>query len=568
MRGRILTAAAFGLLAAVSLVFWLAGRPAPGRLSWDIQNKKTVMTFAYKAYGNPAAGEGRYSLSKTIFTNHGEGPVSDVEISYHIPEYVSWTTPEKYPEILPGQTIIDLFYPKLPAKVTELTSTTSATLEIKIAWEEEGKRLEQIVKREISFRGVNEVEYTSLPPEEIVSWFDMNDNTQLLSSFVTTDDPVVKIFAGEITRFSGGTTAGAGGGVKEVVRLMKAFYEYQVLTGFHYASSKGVPEEMGDVKSFVQNIRLPREVIMNANGLCIELAILWSTVMEHLGVRTYLVIIPGHAFTIVVSDSGEWIPVETTAISGKGLGGAATFDQAVEAGVKVWQKARESQKFILFDIQKLQTAGIRPPELKVLDAKMVQDIFDKRLEVAKQAAPRGNPQPPRQQQQAQPQQPQPGREAPPAAQPGGFVTWAHPQGFFSVSYPNSWRENGQMLQQIRQHVNWVVHISGDAATGASVEVYHFNNLADDGAAFSQMRDFIVKLGGRVDLRTNQELEVAGAKGRIYGGVTSFGEQSTSWVAAFVPTRQGVIAVSVGSDSRTYAQNQQTLVKVLESILIQ
>jgi hypothetical protein len=544
-------AGGLGLVSLISLILWLGGSAGPGKLQWDIRTKETVMTFAYKAYASPASAAGKYYLSKIVFQNDGAGPVRNVQVSYQIPEYVSWTTPEKYPEILPGQTVVEVYYPKLPAKVTELTSRTTTTLEIKIAWDPgDGKRREEIVKRDFDLRGVNEIEYTSMPASEIVSWYDVFENTDLVAAFVTTDDPVVKAFAGEVTKFAGGTTAGAGGGVSETARLMSAFYNYQVATGMHYASAKGVPEKLGDVSSLVQNIRLPREVIMNGSGLCIELAILWSAVMEHLGVKTYMVVIPGHAFTVVV-DGGQWIPIECTGIGGAGIGGASSFADAVKSAGKTLS---EAQIVKLVDIQALQGQGIRPPELPKADLQMVKNELDKRAGARR--APQAQPQP-------QPG-PGPGPEPAPVA---GFRTWTGAGGAVSVDYPQAWRVESTTVQNLQRVAPWVLHIAGDTTTGTAVEVYHWTSLDDLEEAVDEMRELVEMVGGTVRVEASQRGSIGKYEAIVVTGVTSYPGGSTRWKAVFSRSARGIVGVSAGTQPAMFETQKNIIENVIRSVKI-
>src|SRR5262249_34400843 len=115
-----------------SVAFYLFGTSHTGELTYEPPVvKKSLMTFAYKVYGNPAAQNGRNFLSKIVFRNNGSGPVTDFSVSYQIPDYIPWTTAESQAEIPPGQTVVKLYYPQLPAKVTQLSSQTTATLETK-----------------------------------------------------------------------------------------------------------------------------------------------------------------------------------------------------------------------------------------------------------------------------------------------------------------------------------------------------------------------------------------------------------------------------------------------------
>ena len=75
-------------------------------------------------------------------------------------------------------------------------------------------------------------------------------------------------------------------------------------------------------RTLVQTVRLPRDVITSNNGLCIELAILWASILDQLGCQTCIVMRPGHAFTIVQAGD-KYFPVECTAITPKAVGATA-----------------------------------------------------------------------------------------------------------------------------------------------------------------------------------------------------------------------------------------------------
>src|SRR5437660_12124391 len=98
-----LGAALLGIAGLICLGLFFFKGGGQGKLSWDDPIvRKSVMTFAYKIYGDPAAQNGRFFLSKIVFHNDGTGPVRDLSVSYQIPDYVSWTTPQTYPEIPAG----------------------------------------------------------------------------------------------------------------------------------------------------------------------------------------------------------------------------------------------------------------------------------------------------------------------------------------------------------------------------------------------------------------------------------------------------------------------------------
>jgi hypothetical protein len=526
------TAGLFGLLAVASLALWLGAGPGEGDLRWDIHSKKSVMTFAYKAYGNPAAGEGRYFLSKTVFSNAGAGPVRNLQVSYQIPETIPWTTPDRHPEILPGQTAVSLFYPEFPARVAALTSPTNATLEIRLTWEDgRGRAREEIVKRGFLLRGVNEFEVTSLPAAELVSWNDYYENDDLAAAFVTSDDPVVKLYAGEVARFAGGSTAGIAGGAREVVRVMEALYNFQLATGLRYVGSRWAPETLGEVKTTVQNVRLPREVILNGGGLCLELAMLWCAVMEHLGVKSYLVCTKGHAFAMMADQAtGRMIPIECTDIGGEGIGGRRPFQEALRRGEEALRKAPLSGYVKILDIARLQNQGIRPPELPPADLKAVQEKLDKRQARAPHAPP-----------------PAPAGQA-----------YSHPDGLFSFEMPASMQPRTDAVAQYLAIAPWLLFLAQDPRNGAAVEVYHWTAVQEIDAALAEWTLALQMIGAEGRVLSRRDITVAGHSGIHCSGETRRPQGRSSWTALYLATPRGVVGILVSNSSGAFDQVARTL----------
>jgi hypothetical protein len=361
----------------ISFGAWSLRQQGKGHLAWDKPTvKKSIQTFAYKIYGNRSLENGRYFMSKTVLRNTGNRPVTDFSISYQIPGYIDWTTPETLTQIPPGHTIVRCFYPQFPMKVTEIKNVTPSALEIKIRWNAgDGPTREEVVREQFEFRGVNEIEYTDMPANEVVTWGDLFVNRNLLAAMVMPNDPVVTQYAAAITEKLGGTLAGAGGD-NDKLELMQGLYNYMIDTGMHYAGGMGFPEKIGEFVTLVQNVRLPRDVILSNGGLCIELTLLWASVLEHLGIDSYVFLIPGHAF-IVVDSGGRYFPVECTAITPKAVNsnGRVMFDRACQIAQKEFTDALNNHRYCAINPQKLQVQGIEPPELPDINVDEVKRII-------------------------------------------------------------------------------------------------------------------------------------------------------------------------------------------------
>ncbi|MEO8617547.1 MAG: hypothetical protein ABI600_20620 [Luteolibacter sp.] len=536
-----LAAALLILTGLGTVAFYFLGPPATGALHWDPPVvKKSLMTFAYKVYGNPAAQNGRNFVSKIVLHNDGKGMVRNFSISYQIPDYIPWTTEETHAEIPPGQTIVKLFYPQLPSKVTQLANQTTATLETKIRWfDKPGEPHEEILRSNIELRGVNEVEYTDLPANELLTWYDMFISSPFVAAMVTPNDPVVKEYAALLTQRTGGTTAGIAGGTEEIVRVMKALYDYMCDSNMRYTSDQGVPSTIGDIHTTVQTVRMPRDVIITNQGLCIELALLWASVMEHLGLRTTVVFRPGHAFTLVWCGDGpqDFIPIECTAITPMAVGAKARvpFEDAVKMAS---QDLREQKYQIWLNVQQYQAQGFRPPELPAIDIDKIKNILASRQvresggggEVAQEAESKEQP------------------------LPEGFVRWAGANGLVSMAIPSYW------ARMENPPVAGMVFTAQDAQTSVAANVFYFPNLqtAKDAMTAAQ-RGVAAASGAKVRVGNTQQKGDA----TIYSGTTLTSMGTNSWVGIFQPTANGVVGVFVGAAKAQFDRNQQMIQTLIQ-----
>jgi hypothetical protein len=448
---------ALGLLL---LAGWAIFGHAPGVLSAKVYWQPTVMTVAYKTYGNPEAAGGKYWFAKSVLENTGKGSLKNVKISYQIPDYIPWTTPDEAAEILPGEAVVFVYYPKFPAKVTNIRTRTPATLEVKIEYA--GASEPRLEKRDFEFRGLSEFSFTNLPANEILTYYDVFDNDPLLASFVTDEDQVVKTFYAKVSEAYGGINTMDKG--KDMIAMAKSVYDYMVSLGMTYSGAKGVPDKVGDVSSTMQSIRMPRDVIYGNSGLCVELALLWCSIAQAAGAKPHLVLIPGHAFVILEAGDGTELAVETTGVgggAGGNLGAAMTFDQAVKSAAKTFQDTKDKgDPMEILDIQALQARGIRPPELEAKDPAELSKLLDDRRHGARRTVVYH--------QVVENQQP-----AVPRDNGIAMRTWQDPNGALSVPYPVDWAVDNQAIALIRRVLPGYAFAAADISRHCSVDVAFF-----------------------------------------------------------------------------------------------
>ena len=546
--GIILAVLGVGLLGG-----WFAFGSPKGNLSMKVYWQPNIMPVAYKTYGNPAAAEGKYWFAKSVIQNTGRGSLKNVRISYQIADYINWTTPDEVAEILPGETVVFVYYPKFPSKVTDIRTVTPATLEVKVESDNNVDSKPHIEKRDFQFRGVTEFAYTSMPDNEIVSYYDQQDNDPLLASFVTDEDPVVKMFYSKVSEAANGIDIQAQG--KGMIEMCAAVYNYMLSLGMTYSGAKGVPDVSGDVKTLVQSIRMPREVIIGNSGLCIELALLWCSIAQIAGAKARLVLIPGHAYAVIIAGDGSYIPIECTGINWDpkhGVGGRMDFVEAVKFAQQEMQEL-PNKPHVILNVEYYQSLGIRPPELDKVDLdELGRQLDDRRHGVRRpvqMAYNNGGGTPPR----------PPNPVAPPRPADTGMQmrSWTAGNGALTVVYPVDWQVNNEAMAAVRRYLPGYAFAASDLSRKCSIDVAFFTapNLQ---TVLNQYSNALRQLGAAANLGSPQQMAIGGRQVALFP-ITVSGQGGTFAGRLMVaPVRGGYVMVATTAQQPGAAQWQQLM----------
>jgi hypothetical protein len=166
----------------------------------------------------------------------------------------------------------------------------------------------------------------TLPTKKRVS----NDSSEpayyFIGAWVTPNARAVDAFLADAKkRAPGGSFAGEQA---PTVPQVKAIYDELQARGVSYVMDPEIGADIG----VVQRTRLPTEVLASTNAQCLEGAILFATMLEAIGLRPILVVVPGHAFVGwfgAAKDGahpGDAMYVETTMVH------SASFADAVLKG--------------------------------------------------------------------------------------------------------------------------------------------------------------------------------------------------------------------------------------------
>lgn len=557
--GRTLVLVAGILLAVLGVALlgsWFAFGSPKGNLSMKVYWQQNIMPVAYKTYGNPAAAGGKYWFAKSVLQNTGKGSLKNVRISYQVADYINWTTPDEVAEILPGETVVFVYYPKFPSKVTDIRTVTPATLEVKVECDNNVDAKTHIEKRDFQFRGVTEFAYTSMPDNEIVTYYDQEDNDPLLASFVTDEDPVVKMFYAKVSEASNGIDIQAQS--KGMIEMCASVYNYMLSLGMTYSGAKGVPDVSGDVKTLVQSIRMPREVIIGNSGLCVELALLWCSIAQIAGAKARLVMIPGHAYAIIIAGDGSYIPIECTGINWDpkhGVGGRMDFVEAVKFAQQEMQEL-PNKPHVILNMEYYQGLGIRPPELDKVDLdELGRQLDDRRHGVRRPPVQmaynnnNGGAAPPR--------PPNPAPSPRPNDTGMQMRSWTAPNNALSVVYPVDWQVNGDAIAAVRRILPGYAFAAADVSRHCSIDVAFFTapNLQ---TVLNQYSSALSQMGARANLGAPQQMSIGGRQVALFP-ITVSGQGGTfSGRLMIAPVRGGYALVGTTAMQPGAAQWQQLM----------
>ncbi len=361
----------------------------PGALTGELKVKARLMTCIYKVYGLGTDFSAMW-IAKALLKNTGEGRVKDLRVRYRLSGYSEWCMWHKIAEVVPGQTIVDVWYPVLDKSVAAIHANTPADLEMEWKYDDgTGKEKEDNDAKRIILLGGNEFVFSNLTAGETArDWQEGVNNAQYVAAWVTRDDPAVKQLAAMANKNAGGV--GASENDENAIKVLRALYDIMLANDFTYQHPPSLTDRSisFDVQN-VQNVKFPRDVIRDRSGTCIDLAICYAAMAHAVGLKPHLALIPGHCFPVIDLPGGNCLAVETTGVLGGIRFGSADFDKMTDYGKKELEDSRADGRIVMIDVQDDWTRGISNPELENLPP----DILDRWHIVAERAGGTA-PQPP------------------------------------------------------------------------------------------------------------------------------------------------------------------------------
>ena len=127
------------------------------------------------------------------------------------------------------------------------------------------------------------------------------DKPKMLSSWVTPTQVSIREFAAKSTA---GLPAGMSSSSPYIQKMAARWlFESMRAYGIRYVN---------DAHSSGDYLQFPYETLKNKAGDCDDLAILYASLLESIGLESFLMLVPGHIFAGYIDSKGRAVPIETT----------------------------------------------------------------------------------------------------------------------------------------------------------------------------------------------------------------------------------------------------------------
>jgi hypothetical protein len=336
-----------------------AGAATTGRATLSLKMKPYLLGAMYKAYSEPRFGH--LWVARSVFHNGTGETLTDYRVRFRLAGYSEWSAWSKSEVVLAGQTVVDPFRPIIdPGKVQALTS--AAPLDVLYEYEytrADGKVVKDSDSERTKILPTNEGVYSDLPLTDRSVWVEVfKDAPVVLAMFVSAKDPVIRDTAALVSRSIGGR--GASLSDENAIKFAEGLYTL-MRANISYETTAGALLD----GRLHQDLKYGRDVLRTKAGTCVNTSILFASVAEAAGLKSVLVLVPGHAYAgIRLPKSGKLFFVETTGCGDGKMGPRGlTFAQATDLAAREFERDQKRGLMVLVDIGLLRELGMMPPEL-------------------------------------------------------------------------------------------------------------------------------------------------------------------------------------------------------------
>ncbi len=344
--------------------------PAQGEMQWEA--KPYIITCIAKSYGYEKFDI--LWLARSRFKNTGGEPIQEYQVRFRVADFsTTWNPWNIYPQVLPGQLIVTPFFPLLDIeKINKLEGRRQTLIEMEYEYKlADGQILRKNDSAKIELLGKNEVVFSTLPSAQLLKQNFYNHTNiawLVLSSFTTKDDPVIQQLAGMVSSMAQENRS-ASMYEKDALEFMKNLF---IFMNYNKIAYQTPPGEIFDSRS-LQHVKYGRDVLQNRAGTCVDLAILYASVCEAVGLDAVLVLIDGHCFPAVqappplLPDGTRGTERTLFGIEATLIASTDNFELGKKAGMenlKILDETHAPQRRI--QIQTQRANGVHSMELKAV----------------------------------------------------------------------------------------------------------------------------------------------------------------------------------------------------------
>lgn len=301
--------------------------------------KEKVMS----ALGSSAGGARLAGLwaARSVFKNTGEQALVDYRVRFRMPGYASTSPWMRSKRVLPGQTVVDVFYPVFDVeKISRATGARPAMVEAEYEYRRaDGRVVRDTDSRPVQLLGRNQAMFSSLPDDAAAGFWDKYDNGPiLLAALVAGSDPVMQELAGRLRQATGRAAMPKD---EDVLEFIVAAYTF-------LATNK-----VGLQTPSRHEVKYGRDVIRSRAGTCTDLAVLLGSVCEAAGLKPVLYLVSENCLAGVRLPGGRIVTLDL------GQTGSRSFAAAMEEGSKRLQEARAKGQVDEVDVARWRALGVQ-----------------------------------------------------------------------------------------------------------------------------------------------------------------------------------------------------------------
>lgn len=286
-------------------------------------------------------------IGKVGIRNLENLPLEDIELSFFIQKFMDnpKTSPQRY-SIPVGEEIEIDIYGLFNDEIMGITEGTKVSALLNVNYKYKGNNYSSELIQTLSIENRN-----------AMTW----DDDMKATAFVTAKDPIIQSFAKNVASV---VQSNPVRGLDRNMALAIAMHETLNIYGVQYTIDPFTPfTEFFNNAGAVDYLQFPKQTLEYGAGDCDDLSILYSALLEAVGVETAFITVPGHIYIaaalnispeeaeksfsqpedFIIEDNKVWLPVEVTLRQGG-------FLESWRSGIRQWRNYMDSGKSKLLPI--------------------------------------------------------------------------------------------------------------------------------------------------------------------------------------------------------------------------